>query len=152
MSGGGLRRRLGVVEVVGLRVGAMIGGTIYAGTGIAMVLSGGAADFAYLVAACLAFLVAYSYVVLCEDFADSGGSYSFVSGVLGVGVGAVTSFLQLVAYTVASAFYAVMAAEYLRVSLNVPRELACPLLLAVVTGLNVVGAKENGLVQAFVWY
>ena len=145
-----LEKRLSVIEAVGLGVGAMIGGTIYAGTGIAMTLSGGAADIAYLLAAALAFLVANSYIVLCKDLADSGGSYSLVSKVLGEKAGTLASILQLTAYTIASAFYAVMASEYLFVSLGAPKDCACLALIAIVTALNILGAKESGMLEALI--
>jgi len=145
-----LRRRLGVLEATGLGIGAMIGGTIYAGTGIAMRISGGAADIAYLVAATIASLIAYSYAKLGGIVADSGGSYSIVSKIVGTRAGILVCTLQLAAYTIASAFYAVMAAEYASVALGLPEQEIALLMLATVVLLNVAGARESGLVEALI--
>lgn len=143
MKEGGLERRLGVLEAAGLGIGATVGGTIHAGTGIAMKISGGAADITYLIAAAVASLIAYSYAKLSSVVTDSGGSYSIVSKIVGTRAGMFVCVAQLAAYTTASAFYAIMAAEYVGSALGLSKPEIALSMLAIVVALNVVGARER---------
>ncbi|RLE48085.1 MAG: hypothetical protein DRJ18_02465 [Candidatus Methanomethylicota archaeon] len=146
----GLPKRLGVIEAIGLGIGAMIGGTIYAGSGIAMRITEGAADVAFLLAAIVASLAAYSYAKLCTILPDSGGSYSIVNGILGEKAGLLICLCQLLAYITASSFYAYMAAEYVELFVNLDKILIALILLLIITLLNLCGAKESGLVELII--
>ncbi|RLF00999.1 MAG: hypothetical protein DRJ57_00120 [Thermoprotei archaeon] len=92
-----LAKSLGLLEVVGLCIGVMIGGTIYAALGIVSVESGGRGVIAFALAALIAGLVGYSYAELGSRRPDSGGSYAVVAVSLGGIAALLTAAFQLLA-------------------------------------------------------
>ncbi len=145
-----LSKELDLIDCVGLGVGTMIGGTIYAALGLAMRITNGAADIAFLVASAVALLVAYIYSKISSEYPDSGGSYSIVSLGLGRRMGVAVGFIQLFAYTVASAFYAWVFVDYLYILLPIPKILSCLALLLFLTVIVASGAKEAGRFEVII--
>lgn len=140
-----LTRSLGLLEVVGLCIGVMIGGTIYAALGVVNLESGGRGEAAFVLAALVAGLVGYIYAELGSRRPDSGGSYTIVAASLGTSAALLTAALQLLAYVASAGFYAWALSEYLAVTGVPSSQLTIVIPLAVVTTVVAFGARETGL-------
>jgi amino acid transporter len=91
----------------------MIGGGIFAVTGLAIELTRGAAPIAFLVAGIVALLTSYSYLKLTLAFPGEGGTVDFLNRAFGDGilVGA-ANILLLLSYVVLLAIYAYAFGSY----------------------------------------
>ena len=91
----------------------MIGGGIFAVTGLAIELTRGAAPIAFLVAGIVALLTSYCYLKLTLAFPGEGGTVDFLNRAFGDGilVGA-ANILLLLSYVVLLAIYAYAFGSY----------------------------------------
>jgi hypothetical protein len=91
----------------------MVGGGIFAVTGLTVEVTKGAAPIAFLIAGLVALLTSYSYLKLTLRFPGEGGTVSFLNQAFGGGVvtGA-ASILLLLSYVVLLAVYAYAFGSY----------------------------------------
>lgn len=94
-------------------IGGMIGGGIFAVTGLSIDIAKGAAPIAFLIAGIVAIFTGYSYLKLTLTFPGEGGTVEFLNRAYGSGVltGA-TNILLMFSYVVLVAIYAYAFGSY----------------------------------------
>jgi amino acid transporter len=105
--------QLGTVALVSIGVGGMVGGGIFAVTGLTISLTHGAAPLAFVVAGLVALLTAASYLKLTLRFPSVGGTVEFLN--LAFGAGTLTgslSILLCLSYVILLAVYAYAFGSY----------------------------------------
>jgi len=112
MSSGG-EAKLGTFSTLSIGIGGMVGGGIFAVTGLTVEVTRGAAPLAFLVAGIVALLTSYSYLKLTLRFPGEGGTVEFLNRAFGSGVltGA-ANILLLLSYVVLLAVYAYAFGSY----------------------------------------
>jgi len=105
--------KLGTWSTLSIGLGGMVGGGIFAVTGLTIEVTKGAAPLAFVVAGLVALLTSYSYLKLSLRFPGEGGTVEFLHQAFGSGVltGA-TNILLLMSYTVLLAVYAYAFGSY----------------------------------------
>jgi len=105
--------KLGTFSTLSIGIGGMVGGGIFAVTGLTVEVTKGAAPIAFLIAGLVALLTSYSYLKLTLRFPGEGGTVSFLNQAFGGGVvtGA-ASILLLLSYVVLLAVYAYAFGSY----------------------------------------
>lgn len=137
-------------------IGGMVGGGIFATTGLAVQLTRGAVPIAFIIAGIVALLTSYSYLKLTLRYPSQGGTVDFINRGLGDGVlGGSANILLCFSYMVLIAIYAHALGNY-TASFFPPaqfefwRHAILTGALAVLTVLNVFGGtlvirSENAL-------
>ncbi|MEO1059712.1 MAG: APC family permease, partial [Actinomycetota bacterium] len=107
------RPKLGTLSTMSIGIGGMVGGAIFAVTGLTVEIAKGAAPFAFLVAGVVALLTCYSYLKLTLAFPGEGGTVDFLNRAFGNGIltGA-ANILLLFSYIVLVAIYAYAFGRY----------------------------------------
>jgi amino acid transporter len=105
--------RLGTFSTLSIGIGGMVGGGIFAVTGLTVEVTKGSAPIAFLIAGLVALLTSYSYLKLTLRFPGEGGTVAFLNQAFGGGVvtGA-ASILLLLSYVVLLAVYAYAFGSY----------------------------------------
>lgn len=106
-------RKLGVFSTLSIGIGGMVGGGIFATTGLAVQLTKGAVPIAFIAAGVVALLTSYSYLKLTLTFPGQGGTVEFLNRGLGTGIltGA-ANILLCFSYMVLVAIYAYALGSY----------------------------------------
>ncbi len=105
---------IGVFSALSIGIGGMVGGGIFAVTGLTIQLTQGAAPIAFVVAGIVALLTSYSYLKLTLTFPSKGGTVEFLNR--GFGAGVFTGSLNILlsfSYVVLLAVYAFAFGGYL---------------------------------------
>ncbi|WP_198034088.1 APC family permease [Acidihalobacter ferrooxydans] len=104
---------LGTGALLSIGVGGMIGGGIFAVTGLTIELTRGAAPIAFAIAGVVALLTAWSYLKLTLRYPSSGGTVEYLNRAFGPGVltGALNILLCL-SYVILLAIYAYAFGSY----------------------------------------
>ncbi|AOV16507.1 hypothetical protein BJI67_04955 [Acidihalobacter aeolianus] len=104
---------LGTAALLSIGIGGMIGGGIFAVTGLTIQLTRGAAPLAFALAGAVALLTAWSYLKLTLRYPSSGGTVEFLNRAYGPGVftGALNILLCL-SYVILLAIYAYAFGTY----------------------------------------
>ncbi len=104
---------LGTLSTVSIGIGGMVGGGIFAVTGLAIEVTKGSAPFAFIIAGVIALLTSYSYLKLTLRYPGEGGTVDFLNRGFGGGVltGA-ANILLLLSYVVLLAVYAYAFGSY----------------------------------------
>ncbi len=94
-------------------IGGMIGGGIFAVTGLSIDITKGAAPIAFLIAGIVALLTGYSYLKLTLQFPGEGGTVTYLNRAYGSGIltGA-ANILLMFSYVVLVAIYAYAFGSY----------------------------------------
>jgi amino acid transporter len=104
---------LGTFSTLSIGIGGMVGGGIFAVTGLTVDVTRGAAPLAFLIAGIVALLTSYSYLRLTLRFPGEGGTVEYLNRAFGGGV--VTgagNILLLLSYVVLLAVYAYAFGSY----------------------------------------
>ena len=104
---------LGTGALLSIGIGGMVGGGIFAITGLTIELTHGAAPMAFAIAGLVALLTAYSYLKLSLRYPSVGGTVEFLNRAFGPGVltGAL-SILLCLSYVILLAIYAYAFGSY----------------------------------------
>ena len=104
---------LGTFSTLSIGIGGMVGGGIFAVTGLTIEVTRGAAPLAFVIAGVVALLTSYSYLKLTLAFPGEGGTVDFLNRGFGDGVltGA-ANILLLLSYVVLLAVYAYAFGSY----------------------------------------
>jgi amino acid transporter len=78
--------KLGTLSTLSIGIGGMVGGGIFAVTGLTIEVTKGAAPEAFLIAGLVALLTSYSYLKLTLAFPGEGGTVDFINRAFGGGV------------------------------------------------------------------
>jgi hypothetical protein len=110
---GGSKPGLGTFSTLSIGIGGMVGGGIFAVTGLTVEVTRGAAPLAFLIAGIVALLTSYSYLKLTLRFPGEGGTVEFLNRAYGTGIltGA-ANILLLLSYVVLLAVYAYAFGSY----------------------------------------
>jgi hypothetical protein len=106
-------QKIGMFSTLSIGIGGMVGGGIFATTGLAVQLTKGAVPIAFIVAGAVALLTSYSYLKLSLRFPGEGGTVEFLNRGLGTGIltGA-ANILLCFSYMVLVAIYAYALGSY----------------------------------------
>ncbi len=106
--------KIGTFSALSIGIGGMVGGGIFAVTGLTIQLTQGAAPIAFVVAGIVALLTSYSYLKLTLAFPSEGGTVEFLNR--GFGPGTMTGALNILlsfSYVVLLAVYAYAFGGYI---------------------------------------
>ena len=105
--------KLGTLSTLSIGIGGMVGGGIFAVTGLTVEVTRGAAPVAFLIAGVVALLTSYSYLKLTLRFPGEGGTVAFLNQAFGGGiVTGAANILLLLSYVVLVAVYAFAFGSY----------------------------------------
>ncbi len=105
--------KLGTFSTLSIGIGGMVGGGIFAVTGLTIELTEGAAPVAFLIAGMVALLTSYSYLKLTLRFPSEGGTVAFLNQAFGGGVATGSlNILLLLSYVVLLSVYAYAFGSY----------------------------------------
>jgi amino acid transporter len=105
--------KLGTFSTLSIGIGGMVGGGIFAVTGLTVDVTKGAAPVAFLIAGVVALLTSYSYLKLTLRFPGEGGTVEFLNRAFGGGIVTGTAnILLLLSYVVLLAVYAYAFGSY----------------------------------------
>ena len=105
--------KLGTFSTLSIGIGGMVGGGIFAVTGLTVEVTRGAAPVAFLIAGIVALLTSYSYLKLTLRFPGEGGTVEFLNRAFGAGiVTGAANILLLLSYVVLLAVYAYAFGSY----------------------------------------
>jgi amino acid transporter len=105
--------KLGTFSTLSIGIGGMVGGGIFAVTGLTVDVTKGAAPLAFLIAGVVALLTGYSYLKLTLRFPGEGGTVEFLNRAFGGGiVTGAANILLLLSYVVLLAVYAYAFGSY----------------------------------------
>ncbi|MGB7934445.1 MAG: APC family permease [Gammaproteobacteria bacterium] len=105
--------KLGTFSTLSIGIGGMVGGGIFAVTGLTVEVTKGAAPAAFLIAGIVALLTSYSYLKLTLRFPGEGGTVEFLNRAFGGGiVTGAANILLLLSYVVLLAVYAYAFGTY----------------------------------------
>lgn len=142
-----LDKRLGLLDVYAISIGAMVAPGIFLLPGIASAEAGAGVILAYLIAGVLAVPAMLSAAELCTAMPRAGGPYYFLDRALGPLVGTVGGLGMWAALTLKTAFALVGLSAYLGLVVDVPIVPAAVGLTAAFTALNVVGVRKTSVLQ-----
>jgi len=105
--------QLGTFSTLSIGIGGMVGGGIFAVTGLTVEVTRGGAPIAFVIAGVVALLTSYSYLKLTLRYPGEGGTVEFLNRAFGGGVvtGA-ANILLLLSYVVLLAVYAYAFGSY----------------------------------------
>jgi amino acid transporter len=105
--------KLGTFSTLSIGIGGMVGGGIFAVTGLTVQVTQGAAPIAFLIAGIVAMLTSYSYLKLTLRYPGEGGTVAFLNQAFGGGIitGA-ANILLLLSYVVLLSVYAYAFGSY----------------------------------------
>jgi len=105
--------KLGTLSTLSIGIGGMVGGGIFAVTGLTVEITRGGAPVAFLIAGIVALLTSYSYLKLTLRYPGEGGTVAFLNQAFGGGIftGA-ANILLVLSYVVLVAVYAYAFGSY----------------------------------------
>lgn len=105
--------KIGMLSALSIGIGGMVGGGIFAVTGLSIELTKGAAPIAFVVAGIVALLTSYSYLRLTLKYPSQGGTVEFLIRGFGPGVfSGALNILLMMSYMVLLAVYAYAFGSY----------------------------------------
>lgn len=141
---GGLRRALGLVDAVGIGVGAIVGAGIFVVTGVAAGVAGPAFLLGLLLAGAAAAANALSSAQLAATYPRSGGTYEYGHQVLSPAFGFAAGWMFLVSKITAAGTVALGLAGYLEALLpGLPPRAAGIGAVVAFTALNWYGVQRS---------
>jgi len=105
-------RKLSLFDAVGMAVGGMVGGGIFAVLGQAATAAGNGAFISFGIAGCLALVTGVSYARLTSAYDEAGGSFSYVEELAGSSAAGTLSWFLLLGYLFTNALYAYTFGAY----------------------------------------
>lgn len=147
---------LTLFDSVGMAVGGMVGGGIFAVLGVAVVRAGSGAFVSFGLAGLLALVTGLSYAKLTCSFDEPGGSFSFVEELAGADLAGILSWLLILGYVFTISLYAYTFGEYSAEFLPWDSPILPTLLgggaIAGLTLLNLIGVRESGVTEDVLVY
>lgn len=146
---------LSLVDAVAMAVGGMIGGGIFAVLGEAVTTAGNAAFVSFGLAGLLALVTGASYARLTTAYDEPGGSFSYVEHLATPRLAGTVSWFLIVGYLFTVSLYSFTFGRYAGQLVGAGRGLGPWLGIGVIgllTGVNLVGVRESGLVEDVLVY
>ncbi|MEM7447472.1 MAG: amino acid permease [Myxococcota bacterium] len=151
-----LERRLGLLSVLGISMGAMLGSGLFVLPGLASALTGPSIWLAYLGAGLMVLPAALSKAELATAMPVAGGTYVYIDRTFGPLAGTIAGLGLWLSLLLKSAFALVGFGAYLRaiatdyLQIPIPLRAMALLLLGLVALLNAVGVRKVGRVQSWI--
>lgn len=148
-------RKLSLFDAVGMAVGGMVGGGIFAVLGQATTTAGNGAFLAFGLAGVLALVTGVSYARLTTSYDEPGGSFSYVEELAGKAAAGTVAWFLLVGYLFTNALYAYTFGAYGARLVGLGEGWTPVLGTGIVTGLaavNVAGVETSAKVEDAVVY
>jgi amino acid transporter/nucleotide-binding universal stress UspA family protein len=152
-----LAKDLGLLSALTIGIGTMIGAGIFVLPGVAASTAGPIVVASFVVGGLIALVNALSVSELGTAMPKAGGGYYYVNRALGPLFGSVAGLGDWMGLAFASAFYSIGFGQYLATLVPMPdvlflTEVQVGALVAgaVFVGVNYIGAKETGGVQAVI--
>ncbi len=142
--------KLRLFDAVGMAVGGMVGGGIFAVLGQAVDLSGNAAFLGFGFAGLLALITGISYSRLTVQFDHSGSCFTFVEEVAGAGASGTVSWFLMLGYVFTVGLYAYTFGAYASSLFGLghaARPYVGAAIVVVLSGLNLCGVRESGIAE-----
>ena len=147
--------KLHLVDAIGMAVGGMVGGGIFAVLGEAVRYSGNAAFVGFGIAGVLALLTGMSYSRLTTKVDKGGGVYVFVSALLGEAVGGTVSWFIILGYVFTLSLYSYTFGSYgadlFGLGGNAGGYLGLGI-IALLSILNLMGVRASGVAEDILVY
>lgn len=149
MSGG----KLSSNAAFAMAVGGMIGGGIFATMGVVISVAGKWAWASFLIGGLIALATAHSYSCLTRQLDKAGGAFAYLRNIGHEAVARVVAWALLLGYTLTVSVYGYTFGAYLAHAVGGPGWLpqgAAIASIAVLAGVNLMGAGESSLVEIIV--
>ncbi len=148
-------KKLSLFDAVGMAIGGMVGGGIFAVLGQAATNSGNAAFLAFGVAGAIALVTGISYARLTALYDEPGGSFSYIEELAGTSAAGLAGWFLLTGYLFTNALYAYTFGAY-GARLVGLGDGWTPLLgtgaVVVLAGINVAGIRTSATAEDVVVY
>ncbi|PQJ35298.1 stress response protein/ transporter 5 (substrates cationic amino acid) [Salinibacter sp. 10B] len=147
-----LERDLGLYTTITVSIGAMIGSGLFVLPGLAASKAGPSVILAYVIAGLLVLPAALSKAEMATAMPESGGTYLYIDRAMGPLMGTISGLGAWFSLVFKSAFALVGLGAYLVVVLPLPAaelKLVSLGLGVLLIGVNIVGVKQSGRLQAF---
>lgn len=148
-------KKLTLYDAVGMAIGGMVGGGIFAVLGEAVHQSGNAAFLSFGLAGMLALITGDSYARLTLSFDEPGGSFLFIEKIAGARISGTMGWFLILGYIFTMSLYSYTFGVYagrlfgMHPSLNAYIGGA---VITVFTGINLLGVRESGFTEDFLVY
>ena len=142
-----LERRLGLLSVIAISLGAMLGSGLFVLPGLAASLTGPSMWLAFAIAGVCVFPAALSKAELATAMPTSGGSYVYLERAFGPMVGTICGLGLWASLLLKSSFALVGLTLYLEVLVRINATVAAVGFLLLVTAINVLGVRKVGQAQ-----
>ncbi|MFE0336430.1 APC family permease, partial [Streptomyces sp. NPDC058955] len=142
-----LRRELGLRDALAIGIGGTVGGGIFTLVKVAADTAGPAALLAFVLASAVSVLIALPYAELACRLPVAGGGYAFAREVLGERWGFAMGWIYWGGYLLASGYITIGFGEYLQAAGGPPAPVGAVGLVALCTGVNLLGARLAGWAQ-----
>ena len=143
-----LKKELGLIHVYSIATGAMISSGLFVLPGLAHAQAGPGVVISYFLAGLLAIPGLLCQAELVSAMPKAGGTYFYVTRSMGPAAGTVDGIITWFSLTLKSAFAVVGMAAFTATFTSVDIRIIGVVLCVIFTGLNIVGVKEAGKVQA----
>jgi APA family basic amino acid/polyamine antiporter len=139
----GLKKQLGLFELIATGVGIILGAGIYVIIGKAAGLAGGAIWIPFALGATAAAFTGLSYAELASMFPKAGASFEYANRAFGLRVAFVVGWLMVLANIISAAAVALGFGGYLSSFVGLAAMVAAIALLAACSAVLLVGIKES---------
>ena len=145
-----LKRALGLAGLVFYGVGIILGAGIYSVIGVAAAHAKDALWLSFALSSAIALVTALSYAELAASHPRASAEFTYLRSALPKwpSVGLVTGLLVALSGAATAATVAIAFAGYLRTFVDVPAVPAALGLLAAAAGMNLLGVRESGWLNA----
>jgi amino acid transporter len=147
--------KLTLLDAVGMAVGGMVGGGIFAVLGEAVHLSGNAAFISFGLAGALAFVTGISYCRLTLSFDEPGGSFLFIEKIAGPRISGTVGWFLILGYIFTMSLYSYTFGAYAGKLIGVDPALNGYLggaVIAFFALINLLGVRESGISEDVLVY
>ncbi|MBD3181568.1 amino acid permease [Candidatus Poribacteria bacterium] len=148
-------KKLSLLDTVGMSIGGMVGGGIFAVLGEASNMSGNAAFISFGIAGILALITGISYTRLTQTFDEAGGSFSYVEKLSGSGPAGTLSWFLILGYLFTISLYAHTFGAYTSRLFGSHYGLGPylgGLAVIILSGINLAGVRESGVSEDILVY
>ena len=146
-TGTELMRELGLGAAMSIGIGTMVCAGIFVLPGIAAAKAGPIVVLAFALCGLVAVLIAFCMSELSTGMPLSGGGYLFIVRAFGPMMGTVMGWCLWLSLIFASAFYMIGFGYYVADILSISHVWFALIMTGLLTGLNIIGAKETGGTQ-----
>ncbi|WKY46622.1 APC family permease [Eubacteriaceae bacterium ES3] len=150
------KTRVSLIGAIGIGIGGMVGGGIFAVLGLSISLSKGGAPLSFAIAGFIAFLTAYSYGKLSLEYPSSGGTVKFINKGFGNGIfsGGINNLLWI-SYIIMLSLYASAFGTYASTLFSVSGSSAidyhiyATMIIVIATAINYYSVKVVSEIETF---